>query len=87
MNFADKEKAAHAVADTVSKEFAECRVSTMSPTEKVLTCRVLLKRLDTAFNGLQCGANDKISNPLHWAILEYLESFRDQDGKSIAENM
>jgi hypothetical protein len=74
-------------AQQIKIDFDACVKSSLSDSERVYKCRSLLSRLNAAFNGLQCGANDKISNPLHWEISDYLASIKNDKGESLAASM
>ena len=83
----EKEQALILAAQLIKNDFDTCVSSSMSDVDKVYQCRSLLLRLSAEFRGLQSGSSDKISNQLHWEIHDYLASFKNDKGESLAASM
>lgn len=83
-NNTDSHEALALAAQHIRSDFEALKDSNVLNVDRVYKCRSLLSRLSAAFSGLQCGANDKEQNPLHWEIMDYLETIKDEDGKCLA---
>jgi hypothetical protein len=76
----EKEEAAHQEAKHIQEAFEACKLADISFDEKLLQCRALIRRLKTVFVDLRGRTNTDVSDPLHWAIMDYLDTFTDDEG-------
>ena len=78
----NSQEKAYEEAKIIETELDVCIAGSLTNDAKLVKCRALLKRLHVAFDGWQSPVSDKVSNPLHWKVTDFIVSITDKNGKA-----